>query len=115
MRIFPASVLLTVVLAARIATAIEMHVVPVPIQSNRLLGMSNDDDGYLWCGSFLRAVHRYDPRSGQIDTIELPNSRTASACLCAGKKVYILGQKYPRLVIYDRIAGTFREVEYPVA
>lgn len=115
MRYNVVGLLLTLSLCWGRADAIEMHVVPVPIQSNRLLGMSSDDDGNIWCGSFLRAIHRYDPRTTQIETIPLPNSRTATACLCVGSKVYCLGQKYPKLVIYDRGNGTFREVDYPVA
>ncbi len=90
-----------------------LHVVPTPIRSYRLLSMSQDEDGFLWAGSIHRAVHRYDPRTGEVETIPLPYDATASACLCAGGKVYILGQSYPRLIIHDRETGTFREVAYP--
>ena len=90
-----------------------LHVVPTPIRSYRLLSMSRDEGGYIWAGSIHRAVHRYDPRTGEVQTVRLPYDATASACLCAGGKVYILGQSYPRLIIHDRRAGTFREAEYP--
>ncbi len=90
-----------------------LHIVPTPIRSYRLLSMSRDEDGFLWAGSIHRAVHRYDPRTGEVETIKLPYDATASACLCVGGKVYILGQSYPRLIILDRSTGSFQEVAYP--
>jgi hypothetical protein len=92
---------------------LKLHVVHTPVKSYRLLAMSRDDDGYIWAGSIHQAVHRYDPRSGSVETVRLPARATASACLCVGKKVYILGQSYPRLIIYDRTAKTFQEKPYP--
>jgi hypothetical protein len=94
---------------------LDLHVVPTPIKSYRLLSMSMDDDGFIWAGSIHKVVHRYDPRTGKVEDIPLPFQATASACICAGKKVYILGQTYPKLIIYDRSAKKFSEVAYPSA
>ncbi len=94
---------------------IRLHVVPTPIKSYRLLAMSRDDEGFIWAGSIHQAIHRYDPRTGQVQTVQLPVKATASACICVGKKVYILGQSYPRLLIYDRTAKKFHEKNYPSA
>src|SRR5688500_3767168 len=93
--------------------ALELPVVPVPIQSSRLLAMTMDEDGFIWAGSIHRALHRYDPRTGAVETIKLPYDAVVCSCICAGDKVYITGQAYPRLMIYDRLRKTFREVEYP--
>lgn len=90
-----------------------LHVVPTPVKSYRLLAMSMDDDGRIWAGSVHRVVHRYDPRTGKVEDVALPFPATASACLCVGKKVYILGQSYPRLIVYDRSSRKFQELAYP--
>jgi hypothetical protein len=100
-------------LSADDAPKLELHVVPVPIRSYRLLAMSMDTEGFIWTGSIHRTIHRYDPRSGSIESFPLPYDAVASSCLCAGHKVYILGQAYPRLIIYDRSAKTFAELPYP--
>jgi hypothetical protein len=100
-------------LAAGPGPSIELHVVPVPVKSYRLLAMSMDADGFIWTGSIHRVVHRYDPRTAAIQTIKLPYDSNASQCICAGNKVYILGQSYPKLMIYDRKTGQFRETAYP--
>jgi hypothetical protein len=92
---------------------LEMHVVPIPVRSYRLLAMSKDEDGFVWAGSIHRKVHRYDPRTGQVQTIEMPYAATASSCICVGKKVYVLGQSYPRLIAYDRAGREFKEFAYP--
>src|SRR4051794_38959143 len=97
------------------APALQLHVVPVPLKSYRLLAMTMDDDGFIWTGSIHRAVHRYDPRTGAVETIKLPYDSSAASCLCAGSKVYVLGQGYPRLIIYDRATKQFREAAYPSA
>src|SRR3954467_12269978 len=76
-----------------------LHLVPTPITSYRLLAMTMDDDGFIWCGSIHRVVHRYDPRRGEVKTIQLPYDSSASSCLCVGKKVYILGQSYAKLIV----------------
>jgi hypothetical protein len=94
---------------------LDLHVVPTPIKSYRLLAMSMDDDGFIWAGAIHKVVHRYDPRTGKVEDVPLPFPATASACLCAGKKVYILGQTYPRLIVYDRTTRKFREAAYPSA
>jgi hypothetical protein len=95
------------------AEKLELHVVTTPIKSYRLLAMSMDDDGFIWCGSIHRVVHRYDPLNGKVETIAMPYDSSASSCLCVGKKVYILGQSYPRLIVYDRTAHKFSELPYP--
>ena len=107
------SLLLTLVDAARAESALELHVVPVPVRSYRLLAMSMDAQGHIWTGSIHRVVHRYDPRSGDVESIPLPYDCTAASCICAGQDVYILGQGYPRLIIYNRKNGEFREAAYP--
>ncbi|GEM_PF-3360102 len=94
---------------------LDLHIVPTPIKSYRLLSMSMDDDGFIWTGSIHRVVHRYDPRTGKVESIPLPFQATANACMCVGKKVYILGQTYPKLIIYDRTAKNFNEAAYPSA
>jgi hypothetical protein len=75
--------------------------------------MSMDDDGCIWAGSIHRVLHKYDPRTGEVETIKLPYDAVVCSCICAGDKVYITGQAYPRLMIYDRVRKTFKEVEYP--
>ena len=95
--------------------SLNLHVIPTSVVSYRLLSMSRDPDGFVWAGSIHQAIHRYDPRTREIKTIPLPTKSTASACICAGEKVYVLGQSYPRLIIYDRKTGTFIEKEYPSA
>src|SRR5262249_47323732 len=97
------------------APNLALHVVATPIKSYRLLAMSMDDDGFIWAGAIHKVVHRYDPRTGKVDDITMPFPATASACICAGKKVYILGQSYPKLIIYDRTKKAFSEVAYPSA
>jgi hypothetical protein len=94
---------------------LDLHTVPLPVNSYRLLAMSVDEDGFIWAGSIHRLVHRYDPHTGKVENIELPYQATASACICVGKKVYILGQTYPKLIIYDRPSKKFSEVAYPSA
>jgi sugar lactone lactonase YvrE len=74
--------------------------------------MSMDDEGSIWCGSIHRVVHRYDPRTGAVKTIQMPSDSSASSCICAGQKVYILGQNYPKLIVYDR--GTAKFSEFPI-
>jgi hypothetical protein len=91
----------------------ELHVVPTSVVSYRLLSMSRDSEGFIWAGAIHQAIHRYDPRTGDIKTIPLPSNSTASACICAHEKVYVLGQAYPRLVTYDRTTETFIEKDYP--
>lgn len=83
------------------------------MKSYRLLAMDRDEDGYVWAGSVHHSIHRYDPRTGEIKTVALPAKATASACICAGGKVYVLGQAHPKLIVYDRKAGTFAEKAYP--
>lgn len=95
--------------------AIDLHAVPLPFKSPRLLGMSMDDDGYIWLGSTHRAIYRYDPRTGASEEFKLPFDSSTSQTICAGRKVYLLGQSYPRMMIYDRGTGRFSEAEYPSA
>jgi hypothetical protein len=116
----PATLITAALLMASAAPAADpppdkltLHVVPTPLKSYRLLAMDRDDDGFIWAGSIHQSIHRYDPRTGEVRTIALPAKATASACLCVGDKVYVLGQSYPRLIIYDRKAGTFTEKDYP--
>src|ERR1041384_2068909 len=80
---------------------LDLHVVPTPIKSYRLLSMSMDDDGFIWAGAIHKVVHRYDPRIGRVDDVAMPYQATASSCICVDKKVYILGQSYPKLIILD--------------
>ena len=95
--------------------AIELHVVPIPVKSPRLLGMSMDDDGFIWLGSThrarlpLRPAHRRDRRRSSCRTTRPPARPSAS-----GDKVYLLGQSYPKLIIYDRAAKKFTRSRLPV-
>ena len=86
------------------SAALALHVVTTPIQSYRLLSMSMDDDGFIWAGAIHRVMHRYDPRTGAVETIPLPFDAVVCSCICVGDKVYVLGQSYPRLVIYNDVA-----------
>ena len=97
------------------AEAIELHAVPIPAKSPRLLGMSMDEDGFIWLGSTHRRIFRYDPRTAETEEIPLPFDSSTSQCICVGRKVYLLGQSYPKLMIYDRKARSFSEVAYPSA
>jgi hypothetical protein len=93
--------------------ALKLYTVPVPLKSYRLLAMSMDDDGFIWVGSIHRVVHRYDPRTAAVETIKLPYDSSTSASICVGSKVYMLGQSYPKLIVYDRTTKQFRETPYP--
>ena len=94
---------------------LDLHVVQTPIKSHRLLAMSMDDDGCIWTGSIHNVIHCYDPQTGTVEDIALPGQAAAASCLCLGQKVYILGQAYPRLIVYDRGQKEFRELAYPSA
>jgi sugar lactone lactonase YvrE len=83
-------------LIAADAASIELHPVPIPAKSPRLLGMSMDDDGFIWLGSTHRRIYRYDPRSAAAEEIPLPFDSSTSQCICVGTKVYLLGQTYPK-------------------
>jgi sugar lactone lactonase YvrE len=82
----------------------EFHRVRLPVQSPRLLGMSMDAEGDIWLGSTHRRLYRYRPQTGVIEEIGLPFDSSISQTLCVGRKVYLLGQSYPKLMIYDRTA-----------
>jgi streptogramin lyase len=95
-----------------------MYVVHLPIHSYRLLAMSMDDNGDIWFGSIHHVVHRYNPRTGAVDTIPLPKTTDnykfwASQSLPLNNKVYFLGEAYPNLLIYDPVKKTFTEKPYP--
>src|SRR5262245_6846861 len=93
-----------------------MNVVPLDgIKSYRLLGMSMDDDGYIWFGAIHRVIHRYDPRTGGVESIQMPYDSTTSSCIAVGRKVYLLGQSYPKLMVYHRDEKRFTEHAYPSA
>ena len=112
----PFSALLLSLLALPIVgcgAPLELHTVPTPAKSYRLLAMSMDDAGFIWTGSIHRVIHRYDPRTGAMEDFPMPYDSSASNCICAGGKVYVLGQSYPRLIIFDRTAKSFSEAEYP--
>lgn len=108
-------VLLSISVASSRAESSELHVVPLSSKSPRLLGMSMDDEGFIWLGSTHRIIYRYDPRTGTADEIKLPFNSSTSQTLCVGKKVYLLGQSWPKLMIYDRTAKKFSEAAYPTA
>lgn len=103
------------VVAADVSEPLTLNAVPTPIKSYRLLSMSMDDDGCIWAGATHRVMHRYNPRNGQVETIPLPFDAVVCSCICVGEKVYILGQSYPRLVIYNRTTKQFTERAYPSA
>ncbi len=93
----------------------QLYIVPTPIKSYRLLGMTMDEDGFIWAGAIHGYIHRYDPRTGSVETFTLPDKSYACHCICANRKVYILGEDYPNLVILDRDTRAFRVVPYPVS
>src|SRR5438876_647360 len=64
----------------------QMHIVPIPVQSYRLLDMSMDDEGFIWVGSTSSVMLRYDPRSGKMEKLGLPFDMTVCSSLCVGKK-----------------------------
>src|SRR5688572_2333980 len=94
-------------------TPMQLHIVPVPVRSYRLLSMTMDDDGSIWVGSTHRVIHRYDPRTGSVESVPLPYDANASSCVCVREKVYVLGMTYPRLICYNRRERQFRELDYP--
>ena len=51
---------------------LQLHSVPVPVNSYRLLAMSMDEDGFIWAGSVHKVVHRYDPRTGKVENLDVP-------------------------------------------
>ncbi len=95
-----------------------IHVVHLPIHSYRLLAMSMDENGDIWFGSIHHVVHRYNPRTGAVETIALHKTTAnynfwASQSLPLNKKVYFLGEVYPNLLIYDPARKTFAGKPYP--
>jgi hypothetical protein len=112
---FQTIALFAALLSAASAASIELHPVPISAKSPRLLGMSMDEDGFIWLGSTHRRIYRYDPRAAATEEIPLPFDSSTSQCICVGTKVYLLGQAYPKLIIYDRTTRSFREVPYPSA
>ena len=111
-RLGPIAIFAALLTAAH-AAPIELHTIPIPAKSPRLLGMSMDEDGFIWLGSTHRLIYRYDPRTAATAEIRLPYDSSTSQCLCVGGKVYLLGQSYPKLIIYERATGSFREAAYP--
>lgn len=94
-------------------SALTLFAVPLPIYSHRLLSMSMDEEGRIWSGSIHRVIHCYDPMNGRAQTIRMPFDTVAASCLCAGGKVYVLGQRYPKLISYNRTSRQFQEFAYP--
>lgn len=97
---------------------LKMYVVQLPINSYRLLAMEMDEGRDIWFGSIHHVIHRYIPTTGAVETIQLPQTTAgyplwASQCLPASGKVYILGQAYPKLIIYDPRTKKFNETNYP--
>jgi len=107
--------LLCITAASSRADPVKLHTVPLPVQSPRLLGMSMDDKGFIWLGSTHRIIYRYDPRTGTAEEIKLPFDSSTSQTFCVGQKVYLLGQSYSKLMIYDRTARKFSEAAFPTA
>jgi hypothetical protein len=106
--------LLALLAIASTAGAVELNIIPIPIQSYRLLDMSMDDEGFVWFGSTHQVLHRYGPRTGQVENFPVPYETPAiNNCSCVDSKVYILGQVYPRLIVFDRASRTFSEQAYP--
>lgn len=116
-RTFLTSIALGLTLSGQVAgqdaDRLQLHVVPTTLKSCRLLAMSRDDDGFIWAGSIHQAIHRYDPRTGDVVTVPLPVKATASSCICVGKKVYVLGQSHPHLLVLDRTTWQFHAYNYP--
>ncbi len=108
-------VLLCMSAARSQADVLNLHVVPLPFKAPRLLGMSMDGDGFIWFGSTHRKLYRYHARTGDADEIQLPFDSSTSQTICVRNKVYLLGQSYPKLMIYDRAAKKFGEAAYPTA
>jgi len=94
-------------------SSLDLVAVETGIKSYRLLAMSMDADGFIWAGSIHRILHRFDPRTGAVENIPLPSDGNVSSCICVDDKVYLLGQTYPRLVVYHRKTREFREHAYP--
>ena len=100
------------------AERLAMHVVHLPIHSYRLLAMQMDEEGNIWFGSIHHVIHRYTPSTGAVKTIPLPGTSAhynlwASQCIPVNKKVYILGESYPKLIIYNPLTNQFTEKDYP--
>ncbi|MBI83294.1 MAG: hypothetical protein CMJ81_08875 [Planctomycetaceae bacterium] len=83
------------------------------LQAYRLLDMDMDQEGQIWVGSTRGRFLRYDPQTRLHRLIQIPGGETSSCSVCVGTKVYVLGQKYPRLRVYDRVAGRWQEYAYP--
>jgi len=92
---------------------LRLHAVQVPVSSYRLLSMTRDERGTIWVGSIHRSIHRYVPQDGTVETLTLPYDAVACSCICVGPKVYVLGQGYPKLIVYDQDSKTFAEFAYP--
>jgi hypothetical protein len=97
------------------AEPLVLHTVPLPFRAPRLLGMSMDDEGFIWFGSTHRHLYRYNANTGTADEIKLPFDSSTSQTICVSKKVYLLGQSYPKLMIYDRTTRKFSEAAFPTA
>ncbi|MEW6304190.1 MAG: hypothetical protein AB1705_12005 [Verrucomicrobiota bacterium] len=104
-----------ILVASFLSAAPPERVIPLPVKAPRLLGMSMDDDGFIWLGSTHRMIYRYAPTTGAIEEIKLPYDSSTSQALCVGDKVYLLGQSFPKLIIYDRARKKFHTAAYPSA
>src|SRR6185437_818117 len=109
--------MLTGAVAAADQSAMRMYVVHLPIHSYRLLAMAMDRNGDIWFGSIHHVVHRYNPRTGTVETIPLPRTTVnyklwASQSLPMNNKVYFLGA-YPNLIIFNLNQKAFTEKPYP--
>ncbi len=91
----------------------KMYPVWADAENRRLFGMDNDEEGALWFSSGIPKLHRYQPRTGEIDTIPLPEGHGGSECVCVGGKVYLLPQANPRITIYQVAEDRVVQVDKP--
>ena len=90
-----------------------MYPVWVEAENTRVYGIDADPDGDLWFTGSLPQLHRYDPVSGAIDTIAIPESHGGSQCIWCGDKIYILPQSNQSIAIYHITEERLEQVDKP--
>lgn len=90
-----------------------MYPVWVDAKNTRVYGIDDDDFGALWFTGSLPFLHRYQPESGRIDTISIPEKHGGSQCLCAGGKVYVLPQTNEKLTVFEVAEERVYQVDKP--
>lgn len=88
---------------------VDLKIDPSLVQ--RFLAMSMDASGAIWFGTTTKTLFRYEPRSGRIETIAVPPTAPVgqfiASSLAMDRRIYMLLEKSPLLLVYDLASGKF--------